>query len=62
MRVSLLAAACVVACAAGVAAQEDWTVEQAGAEATTIGLVIDGPSVPASWKFAQDYIAAHVKK
>jgi protein tyrosine phosphatase (PTP) superfamily phosphohydrolase (DUF442 family) len=41
---------------------DGWTVEQAGAEATTIGLVNDDPSVPALWKFAQDYIAAHVKK
>jgi hypothetical protein len=41
---------------------DGWTVEQAGAEATTIGLVNDDPSVPALWKFAQDYIAAHVRK
>ena len=41
---------------------DGWTVEQAGAEAATIGLVNDDPSVPALWKFAQDYIAAHVKK
>lgn len=41
---------------------DGWTVEQAGAEATTIGLVNDDPSVPALWKFAQDYIAAHVKR
>ena len=41
---------------------DGWSVEQAGAEATTIGLVNDDPSVPALWKFAQDYIAAHVKK
>jgi protein tyrosine phosphatase (PTP) superfamily phosphohydrolase (DUF442 family) len=41
---------------------DGWTVEQAGAEATAIGLVNDDPSVPALWKFAQDYIVAHVKK
>jgi len=41
---------------------DGWTVEQAGAEATTIGLVNDDPSVPALWKFAQDYISAHSKK
>jgi protein tyrosine phosphatase (PTP) superfamily phosphohydrolase (DUF442 family) len=41
---------------------DGWTVEQAGAEAATIGLVNDDPSVPALWKFAQDYIAAHAKK
>jgi protein tyrosine phosphatase (PTP) superfamily phosphohydrolase (DUF442 family) len=41
---------------------DGWTVEQAGAEAATIGLVNDDPSVPALWKFAQDYIATHVKK
>jgi protein tyrosine phosphatase (PTP) superfamily phosphohydrolase (DUF442 family) len=41
---------------------DGWSVEQAGAEATTVGLVNDDPSVPALWKFAQDYIAAHVRK
>ena len=41
---------------------DGWTVEQAGAEAATIGLVNDDPSVPALWKFAQDYISAHSKK
>ena len=41
---------------------DGWTVEQAGAEATTIGLVNDDPSVPPLWKFAHDYIAAHLKK
>jgi hypothetical protein len=41
---------------------DGWTVEQAGAEATSIGLVNDDPSVPALWKFAQDYISAHSKK
>jgi protein tyrosine phosphatase (PTP) superfamily phosphohydrolase (DUF442 family) len=38
---------------------DGWSVEQAGAEATAIGLVNDNPSVPALWKFAQDYISAH---
>jgi protein tyrosine phosphatase (PTP) superfamily phosphohydrolase (DUF442 family) len=41
---------------------DGWTVEQAGAEAATIGLVNDDPSAPALWKFAQDYIAAHGRK
>jgi protein tyrosine phosphatase (PTP) superfamily phosphohydrolase (DUF442 family) len=41
---------------------DGWTVEQAGAEATTIGLVNDDPSVPALWKFAQDYIRAQSRK
>jgi protein tyrosine phosphatase (PTP) superfamily phosphohydrolase (DUF442 family) len=41
---------------------DGWTIEQAGAEAATIGLINDDPSVPALWKFAQDYIAARVKK
>jgi len=40
---------------------DGWTIEQAGAEATAIGLVNDDPSVPALWKFAQDYIDAHSK-
>jgi len=41
---------------------DGWTVEQAGAEAATIGLVNDDPSVPALWKFAQDYIASQGRK
>jgi len=41
---------------------DGWGVEQAGAEAATIGLVADDPSVPALWKFAQDYITAHIRK
>jgi protein tyrosine phosphatase (PTP) superfamily phosphohydrolase (DUF442 family) len=41
---------------------DGWTIEQAGAEATTIGLVNDAPDVPPLWKFAQDYIAAYTKK
>jgi protein tyrosine phosphatase (PTP) superfamily phosphohydrolase (DUF442 family) len=40
---------------------DGWTTEQAGAEATTIGLVNDDPSVPALWKVAQDYINARSK-
>ena len=40
---------------------DGWSVEQAGAEAATIGLVNDDPSVPALWKFAQDYINAHIR-
>ena len=41
---------------------DGWSVEQAGAEATAIGLVNDNPAVPTQWKFAQDYITAHSKK
>jgi len=41
---------------------DGWTAEQAGAEATTIGLINDDPSVPALWKFAQDYISTRSKK
>jgi protein tyrosine phosphatase (PTP) superfamily phosphohydrolase (DUF442 family) len=41
---------------------DGWSVEQAGAEATMIGLVNDNPAVPTQWKFAQDYITAHSKK
>jgi protein tyrosine phosphatase (PTP) superfamily phosphohydrolase (DUF442 family) len=41
---------------------DGWSVEQAGAEAATIGLVNDNPAVPSQWKFAQDYIAAHPRK
>ena len=40
---------------------DGWTIEQAGAEATTIGLVNDDAAAPALWKFAQDYIGAHKK-
>ena len=41
---------------------DGWTIEQAGAEATTVGLVNDDPSVPALWKFAQDYMNARSRK
>ena len=41
---------------------DGWSVEQAGAEATMIGLVNDNAAVPGQWKFAQDYITAHSKK
>jgi hypothetical protein len=41
---------------------DGWSIAEAGAEAVTIGLIDDDPSVPALWKFAQDYIAAHVRK
>ncbi len=41
---------------------DGWSIAEAGAEAATSGLIDDDPSVPAMWKFAQDYIAAHVKK
>ena len=41
---------------------DGWSVEQAGAEAATIGLVNNNPAVPGQWKFAQDYIAAHSRK
>jgi hypothetical protein len=38
---------------------DGWSVEQAGTEATTIGLVNDDLSAPGLWKFAHDYIAAY---
>lgn len=41
---------------------DGWNIEQAGAEAATIGLIDDSPEVPALWKFAQDYIRDHPKK
>jgi protein tyrosine phosphatase (PTP) superfamily phosphohydrolase (DUF442 family) len=43
-------------------AVDGWSVEQAGAEATAIGLVNDNPAVPTLWKFAQDYISAHPRR
>ena len=42
-------------------AHDGWSVEQAGAEAATIGLVNDSAAAPALWKFAQDYIATSRK-
>ena len=41
---------------------DGWSVEQAGAEATAIGLINDSADVPALWTFTQDYIRAHPKK
>jgi hypothetical protein len=38
------------------------SAEQAGAEATSSGLILDNPMVPTLWKFALDYITAHPKK
>ena len=38
---------------------DEWSIEGAGAEATTIGLVDDNPMVPNLWKFTQEYIKAH---
>jgi protein tyrosine phosphatase (PTP) superfamily phosphohydrolase (DUF442 family) len=35
-----------------------WSIEQAGAEATTIGLINDNPMVPILWQFAREYIEA----
>jgi tyrosine-protein phosphatase SIW14 len=40
---------------------DGWSIERAGAEATTIGLIDNNPMVPVLWKFAQDYINAHPK-
>ena len=38
-----------------------WSIEKAGAEATTIGLINDNANVPRYWQFAREYIAAHSK-
>jgi protein tyrosine phosphatase (PTP) superfamily phosphohydrolase (DUF442 family) len=40
---------------------DGWTVERAGIEAASDGLINDNPMTPVWWKFAQDYIAAHRK-
>jgi protein tyrosine phosphatase (PTP) superfamily phosphohydrolase (DUF442 family) len=41
---------------------DGWSVEQAGTEAASTGLILDNPMVPTLWKFALDYITAHPKK
>ena len=40
---------------------DGWTVERAGIEAATDGLINDNPMTPVWWKFAQDYLTSHAK-
>ena len=40
---------------------DGWTVERAGIEAASDGLINDNPMTPVWWKFAQDYITTHAK-
>jgi len=40
---------------------DGWTVERAGIEAASDGLINDNPMTPVWWKFAQDYLNAHKK-
>jgi len=40
---------------------DGWTVERAGIEAASSGLVNDNEMTPRWWKFAQDYITSHKK-
>ena len=42
--------------------KDGWTVEEAGAEAATVGLINDNPTVSLQWKFAHDYIVARSNK
>jgi protein tyrosine phosphatase (PTP) superfamily phosphohydrolase (DUF442 family) len=40
---------------------DGWTIERAGIEAASDGLINDNPMTPVWWKFAQDYITSHAK-
>lgn len=40
---------------------DGWSVERAGAEATTIGLINNNEFVPGYWQFAREFITAHGK-
>jgi protein tyrosine phosphatase (PTP) superfamily phosphohydrolase (DUF442 family) len=40
---------------------DGWSVERAGIEAASDGLINDNPMTPVWWKFAQDYLTAHAK-
>jgi protein tyrosine phosphatase (PTP) superfamily phosphohydrolase (DUF442 family) len=40
---------------------DSWTVERAGIEAASDGLINDNPMTPVWWKFAQDYLNTHKK-
>ena len=40
---------------------DGWTIEKAGIEAASDGLVLDNDMAPVWWKFARDYLKAHGK-
>ena len=40
---------------------DGWTIEKAGIEAASDGLVLDNDMAPVWWKFARDYFNAHGK-
>ncbi len=40
---------------------DGWSVERAGAEATTVGLINNNAFVPGYWQSAREYITAHGK-
>src|SRR5262245_34660149 len=40
---------------------DGWSIERAGIEAASAGLINDNPMTPVWWKFAQDYINSHKK-
>ena len=40
---------------------DGWTIEQAGIEAASAGLIDDNAMAPVWWKFAQDYITSRKK-
>lgn len=40
---------------------DKWGIEQAGAEATTIGLINNNAMAPVLWQFAREYIEAHLQ-
>ena len=40
---------------------DGWTIEKAGIEAASAGLIDDNAMAPVWWKFAQDYIMSHKK-
>lgn len=40
---------------------DGWTIERAGIEAASDGLVLDNDMAPVWWKFARDYFKAHGK-
>jgi protein tyrosine phosphatase (PTP) superfamily phosphohydrolase (DUF442 family) len=40
---------------------DGWTIERAGIEAASDGLVLDNDMAPVWWKFARDYFRAHGK-
>jgi protein tyrosine phosphatase (PTP) superfamily phosphohydrolase (DUF442 family) len=40
---------------------DGWTLERAGIQAASAGMVNDNPMTPTWWKFAQEYVNAHKK-